>query len=218
VRELVIHLAAMESAVASTIGRPTAPDVTETDIERRTAQLVERFRDRPLRDARALWRSSVDAVRQWAVAESSAADVPLFGLTFSRDSLLVTRAFETWTHADDIRRALGRPEEPPPAEVVARMADLSITTMPAALEIAGRAHPGKTARIVLTGDGGGDWLIPFGFAPVGETPDVVLTADAIAWCRCVSERLAPEALPREVEGDPALADDLAAASSAFATL
>jgi len=218
VRELVIHLAAMESAVAATIGRPTAPDVTETGIERRTAQLVERFRDRPLRDARALWRASVDAVRRWAVAESAAGDVPVFGLTFSRDSLLVTRAFETWTHADDIRRALGRPEEPPPAEVLARMADLSITTMPAALEIAGRAHPGKTARIVLTGDGGGDWLIPFGFAQVGETPDVVLTADVIAWCRCVSERLAPEALPREVEGDRALAEDLAAASSAFATL
>ena len=218
VRELVIHLAAMESAVASTIGPPTAPDLTETDIERRTAVLVERFRDRPLRDARALWRASVDAVRQWAATESSAGDVPLFGLTFSRDSLLVTRAFETWTHADDIRRALGRPEEPPPAEVVARMADLSITTLPAALEVAGRAHPGKTARIVLTGDGGGDWLIPFGFAEAGETPDVVLTADVIAWCRCVSERLAPEALPRQVDGDPALADDLAAASSAFATL
>ena len=218
VRELVIHLAAMESAVASTIGRPTAPDVTEPDIERRTAELVERFRDRPLRDARALWRASVDAVRQWAVVESSARDVPLFGLTFSRDSLLVTRAFETWTHADDIRRALGRPEAPPPAEVVQRMADLSITTMPAALEVAGRAHPGKTARIVLTGDGGGDWLIPFGFAEVGETPDVVLTADVVAWCRCVSERMAPDALPRQVEGDPALADDLAAASSAFATL
>lgn len=218
VRELVIHLAAMESAVTSTIGRPTAPDVTEPDIERRTAELVERFRDRPLRDARALWRASVDAVRQWAVVELSAGDVPLFGLTFSRDSLLVTRAFETWTHADDIRRALGRPEEPPPAEVVQRMADLSITTMPAALEVAGRAHPGKTARIVLTGDGGGDWLIPFGFAEVGETPDVVLTADVIDWCRCVSERLAAEALRREVEGDPALADDLAAASSVFATL
>jgi hypothetical protein len=34
----------------------------------------------------------------------------------------------------------------------------------------------------------------------------------------VSERLAPEALPRHVEGDQALADDLAIASSAFATL
>jgi uncharacterized protein (TIGR03083 family) len=218
VRELVIHLAAMESAVASTVGLPTAPDVTETDIERRTAQLVERFRDRPLGDARALWRASVDAVCQWALAESAAGDVPLFGLTFSRDSLLVTRAFETWTHADDIRRALGRPEEPPPAEVVARMADLSITTMPAALEIAGRAHPGKTARIVLTGDGGGDWLIPLGFGETGETPDLVFTADVVDWCRCVSERMVPDALPREVEGDSALADDLAAAASAFATL
>jgi uncharacterized protein (TIGR03083 family) len=218
VRELVIHLAAMESAVASTIGRPTAPDATEADIERRTAELVERFRDRPLRDARALWRASVDAVREWAVDGPPADDVRLFGLTFSRDSLLVTRAFETWTHADDIRRALGRREEPPPAEGLARMADLSIETMPAALEVVGRAHPGKTARIVLTGDGGGDWMIPFGFAEVGETPDVVLTTDVIAWCRCVSERLAPEALPREVEGDAALADDLAAASSAFATL
>jgi len=47
---------------------------------------------------------------------------------------------------------------------------------------------------------------------------VVLTADVVDWCRCVSERVAPEALARRVEGDPALADDLAAASSAFATL
>jgi hypothetical protein len=46
----------------------------------------------------------------------------------------------------------------------------------------------------------------------------VLTADVVDWCRCVSERLAPEALPRQVEGDPTLADDLAAAASAFATL
>ena len=68
VRELVIHLGAMESAVASTIGRPTAPDVTEPDIERRTAELVERFRDRPLRDARALWRASVDAVRTFSIS------------------------------------------------------------------------------------------------------------------------------------------------------
>ena len=53
---------------------------------------------------------------------------------------------------------------------------------------------------------------------MGETPDVVLRADVVDWCRCVSERVAPEALARRVEGDPVLADDLAAASSAFATL
>src|SRR5919201_5991044 len=37
VRELVTHLASMESTVASAIGSPTVPDVTELDIERRTA-------------------------------------------------------------------------------------------------------------------------------------------------------------------------------------
>ncbi len=218
VRELVIHLASMESTVASVIGRPTAPDVTEDDIERRTAILIERFRDRPLHDVRALWRASVDAIRQWFVGEPPGTSAHVFGLTLGGDSLLVTRSFETWTHADDIRRAVGRDLEPPPAATLRRMADLSVTSMPAALEIAGRAHPGKTGRVVLTGEGGGDWLIPLGFGEAGETPDVVLTADVVAWCRVVSERLAPDALPMAVEGDPALADDLAAASSAFATL
>ncbi len=218
VRELVIHLASMESTVAQVIGRPTVPDVTELDIERRTAIFVERFRDRPLRDVREVWRASVDAIRQWFVGEPPDTSVHVFGITVGRDSLLVTRAFETWTHTDDLRRVLGRDLEPPPPSTLRRMADLSVTSMPAALEVAGRARPGKTARIVLTGDGGGDWLIPFGFAEVGEAPDVVFTADVVDWCRCVSERLAPEALPREVEGDPTLADDLAAASSAFATL
>ncbi|HEX3668962.1 MAG TPA: maleylpyruvate isomerase family mycothiol-dependent enzyme [Acidimicrobiia bacterium] len=218
VRELVIHLASMESTVAQVIGRPTVPVVTELDIERRTAIFVERFRDRPVRDVREVWRASVDVIRQWFVGEPPDTSVHVFGITVGRDSLLVTRAFETWTHTDDLRRVLGRDLEPPPPSTLRRMADLSVTSMPAALEVAGRAHPGKTARIVLTGDGGGDWLIPFGFAEVGEVPDVVFTADVVDWCRCVSERLAPEALPREVEGDPTLADDLAAASSAFATL
>jgi hypothetical protein len=98
------------------------------------------------------------------------------------------------------------------------MADLSVTSMPVSLEATGRAHREKTARFVLTGAGGGDWLIPLGFGEVGATADVVLTADVIDWCRCAAERLAPEALPRTVDGDPALADDLVAASSAFATL
>ena len=218
VRELVIHLASMESTVASVIGRPTVPAVTELDIERRTAIFIERFRDRPLQDVREVWRASVDAIEHWSRGEPSDTSAHVFGLTLSRDSLLVTRSFETWTHADDIRRAVGRDLEPPPPATLRRMADLSVTSMPAALEVAGRAHPGKTGRVVLTGEGGGDWLIPLGFAEVGDTPDVVLTADVVAWCRVVSERMAPDALPRTVEGDPALADDLAAASSAFATL
>ena len=218
VHHLVIHLAAMESAVAAAIGRVVVPEVTDDDIERRTAAFVERFCDRPLGEVRGFWRASVNAVANWAEGAPAVKQVDVFGLPFSRESILVMRSFETWTHADDIRRVLDRELSPPPPEVLHRMADLSVTTMPASLEVAERAHRGKTARVVLTGDGGGDWLIPLGFGEMGTTPDVVVTADVIAWCRVVSERLAPEALPRQVEGDPALADDLAAASSAFATL
>lgn len=218
VQELVIHLAAMESAVAAAIGRATGPDVADDSIERRTAAFVERFRDRPRREARMLWRASVNAVALWAEDASAGKRVRVFGLPFPREAILVSRSFETWTHADDIRRAVGQTLSPPPPTVLHRMADLSVMSMAASLEMTERAHRGKTARVVLTGDGGGDWLIPLGFSEASATPDVVLTADVVAWCRCASERLAPDALPREVEGDPDLADDLVAASSAFATL
>jgi uncharacterized protein (TIGR03083 family) len=218
VQELVIHLAAMDSAVAAATNRPTAPDVKADSIEARTAAFIDRYRDQPLRDVRKLWQDSVDAVAQWAEDAPAGKRVRLFGLPFARDSILVARSFETWTHADDIRRAIGRRLSVPPAPVLHRMADLSVMIVPASLEMVEHAHRGKTARVVLTGDGGGDWLIPLGFSEASATPDVVLTADVVAWCRCASERLAPDALPREVEGDPALADDLVAASSAFATL
>jgi uncharacterized protein (TIGR03083 family) len=218
VQELVIHLAAMESAVAAAIGRPTVHDVTEDDIERRTAAFVARFRGRSLRDVRALWRVSVNALALWSEDAPPGKRVHVFGLPFPREAMLVTRSLETWTHADDIRRALGLELSPPEPEVLHRMANLSVTTMPASLEVVQRAHRGKTARVVLTGTGGGDWLIPLGFSETSEEPDVVLTTDVVGWCRVASERLAPQALERHVEGDPALADDLLAASSAFATL
>jgi uncharacterized protein (TIGR03083 family) len=218
VQELVIHLAAMESAVAAAIGRATAPEVTADNIERRTTAFVQRFRDRPLREVRMLWRASVNAVALWAEDAPAGKRVRVFGLPFPRESILVSRSFETWTHADDIRRAAGRALSPPPPSVLHRMADMSVMSMPASLEMVERAHRGKTARVVLTGDGGGDWLVPLGFSEASATPDVVVTADVVAWCRCASERLAPDALPREIEGDQGLAGDLPAASSALATL
>jgi uncharacterized protein (TIGR03083 family) len=218
VQELVIHLAAMESAVVAAIGRAAASDVSDDDIERRTAAFIEKFRDRPRREVRMLWRESVNLVAHWAEDAPSGKRVRVFALPFSRDSILVSRSFETWTHADDIRRATGLRLSPPAPKVLHRMADLSVMAMPASLEMAERAHRGKTARVVLTGEGGGDWLIPLGFSEASATPDVVVTTDVVAWCRCASERLAPHALPRDVEGDPALGDDLVAASSAFATL
>ena len=98
------------------------------------------------------------------------------------------------------------------------MSDLSGRTTGFGLLMIGRSRPGKTARLVLTGEGGGDWLIPMGGGTAGATPDVTLTADVVDWCLLVGERIRPDELDCGVGGDAALAEDLLAAASAFATL
>lgn len=219
IRELVIHLASMESLLAATIGEPTQPDVDETDIDLRTAIFIERYRDRGIDAAREVWRRSIDAVRRWAIDPANAsADVACFGLVLSRDSLLLARSFETWTHADDIRRAMDRRLAPPEPSTLHRMAHMSVTATPIGLEVIGRAHRGKSARVVLTGPGGGSWLIPLGHSEAIEPPDVLLTLDTVDWCLLVAERITPESVPYEAEGEVGLVGDLAAAASAFATL
>ena len=84
--------------------------------------------------------------------------------------------------------------------------------------MAGRSRPGRTARLVLTGDGGGEWLIAMGGGEAATTPDVTLTTGVVDWCRLVGERIAPDDLDYSVDGDPGLAEDLLVAASAFATL
>lgn len=220
VRELVIHLAAQESMVAAALGAPIdgVGDIEDSDIERRTATFVARFHDRPLDDARTVWARAVAAVRRWAIETTGAAPVVrCFGLDMPREALLINRAFETWIHGDDLRRALGRSLRPPAPTNLQIMAGFSMRTMPTALRIAGRERAGRAARIVLTGDGGGDWLVPLGGGDA-TTPDVVVTTDVVDWCLLVGERITPAELDATVEGDAALADDLFAAAPAFATL
>ena len=157
----------------------------------------------------------------WA-GDPETRDVTLRWLEFDlpRDNVLVARAFENWIHRDDLRRATGHTTEAPPAAELSVMADLSLGTMPMALLASGHSRPGKVARVVLTGAGGGDWLVAMdgGDVASGTTPDVTLTADIVDWCLVAGERLDADALDRTVEGDLALADDLLASATAFATL
>ncbi|HEY7136005.1 MAG TPA: maleylpyruvate isomerase family mycothiol-dependent enzyme [Acidimicrobiia bacterium] len=225
VRELVIHMAAMESAFAASVGSPTVDDVDAVAIEPRTYEMIDRFRDRPVADARELWRRSVDALAAWAEHGHGRVAVPgVPGLDLSRHSMLVTRAFETWTHDDDVRRALGRPLVVPPPEHLRLMADVSTRGLPLGLLALDRVREGRRAIVRLTGEGGGVWTVPFemGANRVVEgaeaDADLVLTVDVVDWCRMASQRLAPAAMAFTTEGAAELADDLFAAAPAFATL
>lgn len=228
-RDLVVHMAAQESLFAQTIGRPVMGSVTETDIDARTDAVLTELADCSLDDVTQVWRAAVDTNLRWAIdACDDTADWR--GVEMSRDDALVVRAFETWVHAEDLRRVGGLESRVPPTAQLALMADLAGRVLAVSLVLADRVRPGRRARLVLTGDAGGSWVVPMGGAPFGAAAadsefgdsgravDVTVTADAADWCRLVGDRIAPHEISVEVDGDRALADDLLAAAPALATL
>jgi uncharacterized protein (TIGR03083 family) len=220
--DLVVHMAAQESLLAQHLGTPTV-DLGEEEIDARTYALLPRFAERDRDDAIALWRDSVEANRAWAVANPDPTAI-WRGLGLTRDDTLLVRSFEAWVHTDDLRRAAGRAETRPAVRHLSLMSDLASRILPLALAVSGREHDGRTARLVLTGPGGGDWLVPMGGTPAGPAarpaagPDVTVTADVVEWCRLVGDRVRPASLRVEIDGDEALGRDLVAAAPALATL
>ena len=132
-------------------------------------------------------------------------------------AILIARAFEMWTHTEDICRAAGRPCRPPRTEVLAAMTDIAAELVPLgyALEPANRPST-ATLRLVLTGAGGGTWdrNLSAGL-PAGE-PDIVLVADTVEFCRLVAMRLAPSEIDCDIIGDEALGELVLAGCTKFA--
>ena len=113
VRDLVIHLAAMECMVAAGLGAPVTSLDAGRDVEAGTAVFVEAFALQPIDEVTTVWRAAVARIAGWARQDAKTGLLPWLGIQVSRETLLVSRAFETWIHADDIRRATGRALEPP---------------------------------------------------------------------------------------------------------
>ena len=215
VRELVAHVAIVDEAFVadalgaadSFIGSDAVEQLTGEQLPAIAgwsfAQICERFR--------AARRALLDLETELP------AKARVGG--YSLPSSLVIRTFETWTHFDDILAALGRAEQPIEAPVMRTMAELAVQTLPMALAARGYEFPGRTARIVMTGAGGGDWTIG---AAVGEAagpvPHAVLRVPIVEFCRRFADRLAVDEVPFEIEGDRDLARALVDAAPAFAGL
>jgi uncharacterized protein (TIGR03083 family) len=136
----------------------------------------------------------------------------------SGDSLVI-RAFETWTHHDDIRHVLGRGEAPAPAAVMRTMTELAMRSLPLAMAARGTAHPDRTARFVLSGPGGGEWTLPCGPADAaGSVADVVVRMSVVDLCKRFADRGEPDELAVEIDGDEQLGRELISAANAFAGL
>lgn len=129
---------------------------------------------------------------------------------------LVLRTFEVWTHLEDLCRALRRD---PPALDAGRlhmMTRAAVGAIPLGMLLGNIDGGQHTARIVLTGSGGGVWNQPLQLGLEPGEPSVTIIADALEFCRLAAQRIAPADLDAEVEGPMDLAIAVLRGASVFA--
>jgi uncharacterized protein (TIGR03083 family) len=227
VHDVVAHLVANESLLASGLGVavPGIPE-TATDNERRTAQARARHAGRPPAEAVAELEAAAEAtdtevaVRGEARLEEA---IDWWGGRASTRVALLVRAFETWTHADDIRRAIGAAMVDPPLASLLTMAHLACGLVPRMLAARGAYHPGRLLRFRFTDLGRAAWDVDLGAVggvrPAGDVAvDAEIVTEAVPVCRVISARTDPRDLACEFIGDEQLARDVVHALPALAVL
>jgi len=213
VRDLVTHVAIVDEAfVASADDESVFIDAAS--VERMTHARLPEAADWTFAQIRERTRTARESL---VALEGRPAETRVGGYALA--SALVIRAFETWTHCHDIALATGKPEVDVEAPVMRTMAELAVQTLPLALAARGYSYPGRTARVVMTGPGGGDWTISCDATEAaGAVPDVVLRVPIVEFCRRFADRLAVDDVPFEADGDTDLGRALVDAAPAFAGL
>jgi uncharacterized protein (TIGR03083 family) len=226
IQGLIGHLIGVERQFQAALGMGPDPDA---GIDTTTGQDDDDHVASTQADALAqAGRPTADTHRDWFAAvgrtleyvgsldpEALAAPMSLHRYTLPVAQMLVVRSFETWTHDEDIRRATGRPLSAPEASRLTLMTELAVSALPRGLTNAGLSRPGRTARIVLTGPGGGTWQAGLDRQFPGST-DVRIIADATSFCRLVANRLEPDEVGAEVSGDATLGREVLVGAAALA--
>lgn len=216
VHDVLAHLTATDDHVYDQL--TAGADGVTGDVLARTAAAIDRERRRSPEQTRASWRSRADALLAAATAARHGApvcEVRLGGSTFSVQQALLQRAFETWIHSEDVCAAVGEPPLTPPPAQLWQLANQAVELLPAILAGSGRGA-GRSLRIVLTGAGGGEWLIALEPGAQPGLPDTEMTVDVLDFCRRVGDRQRVEDVPVRVFGDEHLVHDLLRAASALA--
>jgi hypothetical protein len=104
----------------------------------------------------------------------------------------------------------------PDPERLAAMSDVAARSLPTGMTLSGTARPGRSAKVVLLGGGGGTWTVPLALGETAGEPVVTVVADVVDFCRVAATRLDPASLDHDVEGDPELAREVLRAVAIFA--
>ena len=213
VQGLVGHLIGVEDDMHRCLSGD--PEVAGASHVESTQPAAVRQAGRPAARTRADWRRAADRTLDLVhAAGDPCAEVAMHGMRLPLGALLVVRAFELWTHDNDIRGAAGLPITVPDPATLGLMTRLAARLLPHAAVRTGLHEP-VNVHLVLTGPGGGTWDIAVGEGP----PDPVsirIVADAVGFCRLVANRATPADLDLHVTGDPGRAAGVLAAASALA--
>ena len=214
VQHLIGHLTGVEEDMRRCLSGD--PAVAEADHVGSTQPWATRQAGQPPASTRAEWRGAAD--RTLALAREQAdlhAEVALHGMRLPLGALLIVRAFELWTHDNDIRRAAGLPPAVPDASTLRLMTGLAAQLLPYGAARTGLREPTKV-HLVLTGPGGGTWDVVIGDADLPEPASVGIVTGAVGFCRLVANRAAPAELDLHITGDAGRAAGVLAAASALA--
>jgi uncharacterized protein (TIGR03083 family) len=165
--------------------------------------------------------AATDAVVRNLSEDELERDLSWWGNDMRILTVLIVRSFETWTHADDIRRALGLAQLPPPAPSLKTMSTLASGWTGLMVLAAGHDHQGRSVRLDLTGAGGGSHHVDLTLEArdlQGIEPDAVITLDVVDYCRAIGDRFIGGPISYEVTGDVELARDVVSSLNALATL
>ncbi len=225
IHDLAAHVTANEGLLAQLLGL-TAVAVPETanSNDERTADTIARHRAltpaatiAELHDLAVAVDESVSALDPEGLDQ----DLSWWGSDMRILTVLLVRSFETWTHADDIRRALGHALLPPPAPALRTMAQAATSWTPLMLALAGHDHHDQVVRFELTGAGGTTFDIDLGGTDRdvgGIEPDATITVDIVDYCRAIGQRELRGPLAFTATGNQALVADVIEALPALATL
>jgi len=223
VQGLVGHLTGVEDDVQRCLANDPAVSHAGHVASTQAAAVRQAGRDPALTLAE--WQDAVSRTLTLVAARGQDGldtGVALHGMQLPLCALLVVRAFELWVHENDIRQAAGLPLAVPDPSVLSLMTRLAASLLPGAAVRAGLPGPGRL-HLVLTGPGGGTWDLEWDPEWDPETvsagrPDPAeasIVADAVGFCRLVSDRMTPAELDPYISGDR---DHAAGVLTAAATL
>ena len=220
VQGLVGHLIAVELDVHRCIRGD--PDVTDLDHVESTRPIAFRHVGVPTDRTRTQWRQAIRRTQTLLDSMTNLdsemtnldSEVAVHGLRVSLGTLLIVRAFELWTHENDIRSAVALAPRMPDGSTLHLMTTVAAGSLPLAAARIGLSEPTQV-RLVLTGAGGGTWDVALGAGPA-DAVAVRIVADAAAFCRLAANRVRPEELDVHLAGDVDRANRVLAAVSALA--